>query len=300
MGMTAFDPDSSTNGMLDTGWEAPKNHERGPGDMAQAVADLLQHKSLSSTFGHQGEWEVRTTLVASRQAWRYHSGVFFQGKERKKGFPPIDVDRTRAIRQTGPVTEERLAAFAREAVEVHFARCEGIKEYLSLASLLAQPLPRYHRTKRVAVVLLSVAALLTAYWRWKDFNGIWTAQPDRQPPSHSLQWQPLEVSHHYPAGEPFEFPLPRLEGAPPGTPVEVTLETPGDQPSWLQLDRERRYIQGRAPLTAADQTYRLSVRAHAAQGNGKGSDSRLAVLLTITGQPGRSAPARQFPGHWTW
>ena len=134
--MTAFDPDSSTNGMLDRGWEAPRNHERGPEDMAQAVADLLRHKSLISTFGDQGEWEVRTTLAANRQAWRYHSSVFLHGKERKRGFPPIDVDRTREIRHTETVTDELLAAFAREAAEVHVARCDGIKEYLTLASHL--------------------------------------------------------------------------------------------------------------------------------------------------------------------
>ena len=78
-------------------------------------------------------------------------------------------------------------------------------------------------------------------------------------------------------------------------PVEVTLEASGDQPSWLQLDRERLHIRGTAPLVAANQTYQLSVRAHTAQG----SDSRLLVLLTITGQPDRSAPVQQLPGHWT-
>jgi hypothetical protein len=88
--------------------------------------------------------------------------VFLRGKERKRGFPPIDVDRTREIRHTGTVTDELLAAFAREAAEVHVSRCDGIKEYLTLASYFSQPVPRYHRTKKVALVLLSVAALLTA------------------------------------------------------------------------------------------------------------------------------------------
>jgi hypothetical protein len=296
MGMTAFDPDSSTNGMLEMGWEAPRNQARGPEDMAQAMADLLRHKSLISTFGDQGEWEVRTTLVANRQAWHYHSGVFLHGKERRKGFPPINVDRTREIRQTATVTEELLDAFAREAAEVHVARCEGIKEYLTLAPFFSQPLPRYQRTKKVALVLLSVAALFTTYWWWKDFSGIGLVQPDQQSPPYLLQWQPLQISHYYRTGEPFEFPLPRLERMPEGMPVEVTLEDSGDQPSWLQLDRERLYLRGTAPSVAADQTYRLSVRAHTAQG----SDSRLLVLLTITGQPDRSAPVRQLPGHWTW
>jgi hypothetical protein len=296
MGMTAFDPDSSTNGMLETGWEAPRNQARGPEDMAQAMADLLRHKFLISTFGDQGEWEVRTTLVANRQAWHYHSSVFLHGKERRKGFPPINVDRTREIRQTGTVTEELLDAFAREAAEVHVARCEGIKEYLTLAPFFSQPLPRYHRTKKMALVLLSVAALLTAYWWWKDFSSIGLVQPERQPAPYHLQWQPLQISHHYRAGEPFEFPLPRLERMPEGMSVEVTLEASGDQPSWLQFDRERLYLRGTAPSVAADQTYRLSIRAHTAQG----SDSQLLVLLTIAGESDRSAPVRQLPGHWTW
>ena len=296
MGMTAFDPDSSTNGMLNTDWEAQRNHVRGSEDMAQMVADLRQRKSLISTFGDQGEWEVRTTLVANRQTWRYHSSVYLYGKERRKGFPPIDVDRTREIRQTGAITEELLSAFATEAAEVHRARCDGIKEYLTLAPFFSQPEPRYHRTKQVAWVLLSVAALVAAYWWWKNINGTEPVQPGRQVTSPRIQWQPLQVSHHYRAGESFEFSLPRLERQPEDTPVEVTLETSGDQPGWLQLDRERLHIRGTAPLAAANQTYRLSVRAHTAQG----SVSQLSILLTIAGASDRSPPVRQLPGHWAW
>ena len=296
MGMRAFDPDSSTNGMLDKGWLAERNQASAPEDKAQAVADLLQQRSLISTFGDRGEWEVRTTLVANRQAWRYHSSVFLQGKERKKGFPPIDVDRTREIRQTGTVTEELLTAFAREAAEVHVARCDGIKEYLTLAPFFSQPTPRYQRTKKVALALLSVAALLTAYWWWKDFNIIGPARSERQSPPHRLQWQALQISHDYRAGEPFEFPLPRLERTPEEMPVEVTLEPSGDQPGWLHLDRESLHMHGTAPLASGNQTYRLNVRAHTTQG----SDSRLLVLLTITGPPDRSPPVRQLPGHWAW
>ena len=296
MSITAFDPDSSTNGMLDRGWQAERNQARGPEDKAQVVADLLQHKSLISTFGDQGEWEVRTTLVANRQAWRYHSSVFLHGKERKKGFPPIGVDRTREIRQTGAVTEELLTAFAREAAEVHIARCDGIKEYLTLAPFFSQPMPRYQRTKKLALVLLSVAALLIAYWWGKDFNIIGAARSERQSASSLLQWQPLQISHYHRAGEPFEFPLPRLERVPENMPVEVTLEPSGDQPSWILLDRERLHLRGTAPLEAVNQTYQLNVRAHTKQG----SDSRLLVLLTITDQPDRSPPVRGLPGHWAW
>jgi hypothetical protein len=117
-----------------------------------------------------------------------------------------------------------------------------------------------------------------------------------QPPPHSVRWQPLRVSYRCPAGEPFVFPLPTLARTPEGMPVEVTLEASGDVPSWLQFDRERLQIGGTAPLTADDQTYQLTLRAHAEQG----SDSRLLVLLTIIGQPNRVTPPSQLRSHWTW
>jgi hypothetical protein len=196
----------------------------------------------------------------------------------------------------GTVTQDRLLAFAKEAVEVHAARCEGIKEYLTLAPLFSQPTPRHDGAKKVVLVLLGVAVLLTAYWRWDDFKGIGSTTPDRQPPPASIQWQPLQVSHQYAAGEPFEFSLPRLERTPAGMPVEVALEAPAGELSWLQFDRERLQIRGTAPLTVANQTFQLGIQARAAQG----TDSRLVVLLTITGEPQRSPPLRQLPGHWTW
>ena len=83
---------------------------------------------------------------------------------------------------------------------------------------------------------------------------------------------------------------------PGGLPVQVTLEASEDAPSWLELDRERLFIRGTAPVTTADQTYELSVRAHAEAG----SDSRLLILLAITGQPDRITPTPQLRGHWTW
>jgi hypothetical protein len=296
MGIAAFDPSSSTNRMQETEGKAPTTQTNGSRNISQAVADLRQHKSLTHRFGEQEEWEVRTTLVANRQAWRYQSSVFLHGKVAKKSFPPIDVDRTRQIRQTEMLTEERLTAFAREAVGVHVARCESVKEYLTIAPSFAQPQPRYYRSRQVAVVLLSVAVLCSAYWWWKDFNAVGPEQPEGKPPSHSLQWQPLQVSHDYPAGEPFEFPLPRLERLPEGLPIDVTFEALGEWPSWLQLDRERLRIHGIAPLTAADQTYQLIVHARAAQG----INSRLLIVLMITSQPERTPPIRRLPGHWTW
>jgi hypothetical protein len=113
---------------------------------------------------------------------------------------------------------------------------------------------------------------------------------------HRLRLPPREASYQAPAGEPFVFPLPPLAHTPAGRPVDVTLEASGDEPSWLQLDRERLSIGGTAPLAAEDRTYRLMIRAHAEQGG----DSQLLVLLTITGQPDRVTPPPQLRGHWTW
>jgi Putative Ig domain len=294
--MTAFDPDSSINGKLDIGRESPTIRASDAGETAQAVADLLQRKSLTHTFGAQGEWEVRTTLVTNRHAWRYQSGVFLHGKRAKRDFPPIEVDRTRQMRQAEAVTEELLTAFAREAVEVHCTRCASVAEYITMASFFAEPPPRYYRAKKVVLVLLSIAALSTAYWWWRAPSTGGLNQPDGKPPSYSIRWQPLQVSYHSAAGEPFVFPLPTLERNPEGRPVELTLEASGDQPSWLQLDREQLHIHGTAPLTAVNQTYRFIIRAHATQED----DSRLVVVLTITGQPDRGTPLPQLPRHWAW
>jgi hypothetical protein len=296
MEMKAFDADSSTNGMPEADWTAQRLQARGADGTAQAVADLLQQKSLINAFGERGEWEVRTTLIANRQTWRYHSGVFLHGKERKKGFPPIDVDRTRQIRQTGPVTEELLAAFAQEAAEVHIARCDAIREYLTLVPFFTTPVPRNQRAKRVGLVLLSLGALLTAFWWWKDVRGIAPVTPDQQSSAYSLEREPLQVSYQYRVGEPFELPLPPLGRMSEGVPVEATLEPSGDRPGWLQLDRERLLIRGTAPPAAANQTYRLSVRARTAQGGGR----RLLILLSIVGPSDASGTVRQLRGHWTW
>ncbi len=252
--------------------------------------------SFSRTFGIEGEWEVRTTIVTNRQAWRYRSSVFVHGKETGEVFSPIDVDQTRQMRRAEAVTEEMLAGFAREAVEVHFLRCASVAEYSLMASVFSPPVLRRHVAIKVALVLFGVAVLLTAYWWWGWHNSVSPEQPRRDPPSPSVRWQHLQVSYHFPAGQSFVFPFPTLERTPEGIPIEFTLEASGDEPSWLQLDRERLYIRGTAPRAAQDQVYRLMVRAHAEQG----SDSRLLVLLTITGQPDQMTPAPKLPSHWAW
>jgi hypothetical protein len=83
---------------------------------------------------------------------------------------------------------------------------------------------------------------------------------------------------------------------PAGRPVDITLEASGDEPSWLQLDRERLSIGGTAPFAAEDRTYRLMIRAHAAPGG----DGRWLVWLRIMGQPARRPVTPQLSGHWAW
>jgi hypothetical protein len=203
-GLTAFDPEASTNGMPDPGWGLPEILASPPGDMTQAVADLLHNKLLTHRFGVQGEWEVQTTLIASRQAWRYRSRVFVHGKEVRKDFPSIDGDWTRQIRRAEPVSEDMLAAFAREALEVHSARCTSVAEYMRLASIPSQPRRWQARMKTMAVVLCGLVALVTAYWLW---TGSEPLRPEQPPPSQTERITPVP-----PNQTERTTPIPRLPG----------------------------------------------------------------------------------------
>jgi hypothetical protein len=193
-GLAALDPGSSTNGMLDTGSGLPEIPASPPQeqDITQAATDLLQNKLLTHCFGVQGEWEVQTTIIANRQAWRYRSRVFVHGKELRKDFPSIDGDRTRQMRLAQAVSEDMLAAFAREAVEVHFVRCKSVAEYIRRASIPSQPRRWHARMQTMALVLCGVVALVTAYWLWKGSESLrpeplHSNQPERIPPPHSNQ-----------------------------------------------------------------------------------------------------------------
>jgi hypothetical protein len=181
-GLAALDPNASTDGMLDTGSGLPKIPSSPPQDITQAVADLLQNKLLTHRFGVQGEWEVRTTLIANRQAWRYRSRVFVHGKEVRKDFPSIDGDRTRQMRLAEVVSEDMLPAFAREAVEVHFVRCASVAEYIRMASIPLQPRRWQAWMKTMALVLCGVVALVTAYWLWKGSESFRPEQPHSNQP----------------------------------------------------------------------------------------------------------------------
>jgi hypothetical protein len=174
---TTFDPDASPNGRPDTGRGLAEIPVSPRGDLTQVVADLLQNKLLTHSFGVQREWEVRTTLVANRQAWRYRSSVCVHGKEVRKDFPPIDCVRTLHIQQAEAVTEDMLAAFAREAMAAHFARCASVAEHVLMASIPAQPPPRHPRMTTIVLVLFGVVALVTAYRVWKGSESVTPEQP---------------------------------------------------------------------------------------------------------------------------
>lgn len=298
MGLSTSDPQPSTNGTPEAGRELPGVYTRDLGDKPQAVADLLQNRLLTHTFGFRGEWEVRTTLSTSRQGWRYRSSVLLHGKEMVDSYPPIDVDWTRKIRQAKAMTEETLAEFAGEAVELHFLRCADVADYSLMASIYTPSPPRHRWMKAAALAFLCIAALSTAYraWFWEGGNGVGLEESRQKSPPHSLRWQSVQISHRYPAGAPFVLPLPVLERTPEGVAIQVRLDGSGDTPNWLQLDGERLHIRGTAPLVTEDRTYRLVVRARAEQGG----DSRLLVWLTIAAQPDQAAPAPQLPGHWSW
>ena len=182
-GLAALDPDSSTNGMLDTGSQLPEIPASPPQDITQAVVDLLQKKLLTDRFGVQGEWEVRTTLIPNRQTWRYCSRVFVHGKEVGKDFLAIDGGRARHIGLAEAVRENELTAFAREAVEVHFARCTSVADHIRLGSIRSQPRRWHARMKTIALVLCGVVAVVTAYWLWKGSESLRPEQPYSSQPA---------------------------------------------------------------------------------------------------------------------
>jgi hypothetical protein len=203
-GVRALDPEASTDGTLDTERGLPDIPASPPRDIAQAVAVLLQNKLLTHRFGVHGEWEVRTTIVANRRAWRYRSRVFVHGKEVRQDFPAIDGDRTRHIRQAEAVSEDMLAAFATEAVEVHFARCTSVAEHIRVTSIPSHPRWWQARMHTIVLVLCGVVALVTAYWVWKGSESLSPAQP----PSH----QPERITPTPPHQPERITPIPRLPG----------------------------------------------------------------------------------------
>jgi hypothetical protein len=192
-GLTAFDLDSSTSGMLDTEWGLPEMPASPPRHISRAVADLLHNRRLTHSFGVQGEWEVLTVLISNRRAWRYRSRVFVDGKEVTRDFRTIAGDRTRQLRLAEAVSEGLLAAFAKEAVEVHFAKCTSIAEHIRMVSMPSHPRRWQARIKTMALVLCGIVALVTAYCLWKGSESLSPGQP------HSNQPESIPPTPKFPA-----------------------------------------------------------------------------------------------------
>ncbi len=278
MGPRTFHNDPSPKLSSDAGQGSSAIRPHDAEQKARAVMELLRSKSLSHTFGPRGEYEVRTTIT-TRQAWRYRCSVRRDGKEIRRGFCPVEADLTRQLKQEMFVTEAMRVAFATGAVEDHFALCAAVSEYVWLAVIYSEPLPPYYRPWHLTFVALMLAALVTTYWLWRNPSH---ADPPPQPPANAaqrvVQWAQNPVFYEHPAGKRFTFRLPALARMATGIPVEVSLDSSGQRPSWIQFDREAWLISGTAPPSEQARTYQLIFRASAEDG----AESRLQAYLTIT------------------
>jgi hypothetical protein len=204
---------------------------------------LLKHGVLSDTFGHLGEYEVRTTLT-THQTWQYRCRVFCDGKAIRGAFAPIIVDRTPDephVHQAPGVTDAMRLKFAREAVDIHFTRCGAVQEHLLLATLYSQPLPKSKRRYSFLVFLFG-AAILTAYGLWIPTLWFDSGQPPESPPPMVQEpqqsdvdrlpsEQPLSASQPTPSDETNhdiptpEIPPERAEAAPRALTPQIPPES---------------------------------------------------------------------------
>ena len=193
----------------------------------RAVTELLTQGVLNDTFGHQGEYEVRTTLT-TRRTWRYRCSVSHHGRTITKGFPPILSNGPRQKQHAHTrraLIQTMRHRFATEAVQVHVTRCAALREYALLASIYAHPSPPVSRRRSATLGLVIGAVLLTTYGLWKLAS--WTAGGDPsglplasilevgQPASRPSLGQAAEppTGDRPPAEPPVNAPLPASSGA---------------------------------------------------------------------------------------
>jgi hypothetical protein len=265
----AFDDNAMRHHATQTEQSSSETPSRSLPNKGRAVVHLLRDHLLIHSFG---EYEVRTT-IATHQAWRYRCSVWRHGKEIKREFYPIVVDRTRQMRQAAIITEETRLQFAMEAVDIHFARCAALQQHLKTAPLYAPP-PNDYKPGRLVLIALLCALVLLAYWFWSPFPAL---SPVPSPPS-TVRWEQSQVSYELPAGKRFALPLPALVSSPAGIPVEVSLDPSSQRPKWLHFARDTLMISGRAPSSETRKTFHLIFRAKAGQEH----DSHLQVFLKIT------------------
>jgi hypothetical protein len=167
----------------------------------RAVAQLLERGVLSHVFGPHGEYKVRTTMT-TRQRWQYRCNILRHGKAIKGAFLPIIVERTPGMLQPRPKVgeaEDMRLSFAREAVDVHFARCAALHEYLVLSAIYDQP-PSQSRRWYLLLALPIGIAFAAVYGFWAYALRTDSGQPPASPPPSLAEQQAM--------GKPSSIPLP--------------------------------------------------------------------------------------------
>jgi len=196
-----------------------------------------------------------------------------------------------AIAETGAYWP-RVSRVLEHAISVRLIK--GVQDVEVVADLLAHGLvqgntapPQYFRkpphpsrTTLIGIVAVLAAVLLTSYQLWRHPGNTDTEQLAIEPLVRMLRWQQSEVFDQYPAGTQFAIYLPTLERTPDNLPVEITLDSASERPSWLQFDQDTLRISGTPPATTKNRTYNLIFHAKA---EGR-IESRLPFYLTITGQ----------------
>jgi hypothetical protein len=246
------------------------------GNKGQAVAHLLRHQELISQLG---DYEVRTTLDTYR-AWRYRCSIWRRGRELRRTFVPIVVDRTRHVRTDDLITEEMRIQFAMEAVDLHMTRWAALQKHLAQS-----PDPDYVPTRRrydgilsAALVIAVGVSLLVGYWLWSQRHTATPEPPAVESPAPTVRWEQDQVSYALPAGKRFALLLPALENLSESVPVAVTIDVSGQRPNWLHFFLTTLVISGTAPTHAAGRTFHVIFHARPERGNA----SPLHVYLTIT------------------
>jgi len=244
------------------------------GTKGQAVVHLLRHHEIVS---RHGEHQVRTTLDTHR-AWRYRCSIWHRGREIRKEFVPIIVDRTEFLRQESLITEEMRIRFAMEAVDLHITRWMALQRYLAQSPGDAAA-PRWYDKLLVAAIVIAVCAALPAgYWLWSHRHEALSEQPPVESPTHAVRWEQDQVSYELPAGKRFALLLPALENLSESVPVSVTIDVSGPRLNWLHFSPATLVISGTTPIDAAGRTFHLIFHAKPDAGHA----SPLHVYLTVT------------------
>jgi hypothetical protein len=297
---TIFDDDRLLDGASAPHRETPEARNKG-----RAVAQLLRHRRLVHRVG---DYEVHTTLDTER-AWRYRCSVRRRGRELRRDFFPIVVDRTQPPRDAAMAADERRIEFAMEAVDMHFARCGALQHYLKWNA--GPSSPRWPAYRLLPLALAIGAMALLAFWSWRPLHPVdlWSlgqakvwaalapirdyfAHPDPAPTPplpRPVQWERTRVSYTLPAGRRFAVLLPALQHVPEDLPVDIAVEASSPLPSWLHFSRDTLVLSGTAPAHDVDRTVQLTLRATPQHG----PPSLLQVSLSIAAPRHGPAPTPQ-------